>query len=386
MEWVLPDSMRSRWILWLNGAAGAGKSSIARSIVDLCLEKNIPIARFFFFRTDQLRNNIQRVVATLVYQLIEKLPALSDIIIPKIKSDPLIFEKPLKTQLRSLISEPLKQLHDKCPFDVIVLLLDGVDECTGNENQTNLVRKIVDIITDPGLPVIVFFTSRTENHLQQVFRSPKVTKFLLQLALDDQYLPDKDIRLFLTDKFTQIRATHPFNHNLGPDWPDPAHIQEIVQKSSGQFIYASVVIKFISSPHRHPALQLEIIRGLRPAGNLTPFAELDALYRYIFSQVQDIDQTSLILAWAIFGRDGLYPTLPVFFGMCSDSVQVLLGDISSIVVYKRGEIHFLHLSLPDFLLDQTRSQGYYLDKQVWCTRLSIHCFRRISAGLLISGK
>ena len=88
-----------------------------------------------------------------------------------------------------------------------------------------------------------------------------------------------------------------------PDWPCNTDVQEIVQKSSGQFIYSSVVINFVPSPRHHPARQLEIIRGLRPAGKLTPFAQLDVLYRHILSQIQDIDRTFLVLAWAIFGAD-----------------------------------------------------------------------------------
>ncbi len=75
MDWILQTvTTRIQWMLWLNGAAGAGKSAIARSIVALCLARNIPIARFFFFRTDPTRNTLRPVVATLVYQLIQQLP------------------------------------------------------------------------------------------------------------------------------------------------------------------------------------------------------------------------------------------------------------------------------------------------------------------------
>ena len=103
MDWILQTVMRTQWMLWLNGAAGAGKSAIARSIVALCLARNIPIARFFFFRTDPTRNTLQPVVATLVYQLIIQLPHLRAIVIPRVEFDPLIFTKSLETQLRYLV-------------------------------------------------------------------------------------------------------------------------------------------------------------------------------------------------------------------------------------------------------------------------------------------
>ncbi|KJA16981.1 hypothetical protein HYPSUDRAFT_103416, partial [Hypholoma sublateritium FD-334 SS-4] len=110
MNWIILTLTRVQWVLWLNGAAGAGKSAIARSIVDLCIQRNIPIARFFFFRTDSTRNTIKPLVATLIHQLIRSMPDLEPIIIPRIKSDPLIFTKSLKTQFEFLIFGPLREL------------------------------------------------------------------------------------------------------------------------------------------------------------------------------------------------------------------------------------------------------------------------------------
>ena len=162
-----------------------------------------------------------------------------------------------------------------------------------------------------------------------------------------------------------------------PDWPCNTDVQEIVQKSSGQFIYSSVVINFVSSPRHHPARQLEIVRGLRPAGKLTPFAQLDVLYRHILSQIQDADRTFLILAWAIFNPDHSIEN-----GFSSCDIVVLLADLASVLCYSKEDgFRFLHASLPDFLLDQTRSQEYYLDKKIWCTRLSIYCFCATSVGM-----
>ncbi len=378
MDWILQTVTRTQWMLWLNGAAGAGKSAIARSIVALCLERNIPIARFFFFRTDSRRNTLHPVVATLVYQLTQQLPHLLAIIVPKIKSDPLIFTKSFETQLRDLVFEPLRKLHRERLLNIVVLMFDGVDECNGDENQIHLIHLIAAFLNGRDLPIIAFFGSRAEHQLQQVFRSHDISPSLYQLALDDHYLPDADILLFLNDKFRQIKQTHLFSGYLDKDWPDPAHVKEIVGKSSGQFIYASVVIKFVSSSRHHPGEQLEIIRGLRPVGNSTPFAQLDALYRHIFSQVNDIERTSLVLAGTIFGGQDNCAKYPIT-GVTHNEIPILLVDLASVLtVHPIWGIEFLHASLPDFLLDQTRSRKYYLHKRLWCTQISILILQRMS--------
>ncbi|KJA20322.1 hypothetical protein HYPSUDRAFT_217033 [Hypholoma sublateritium FD-334 SS-4] len=373
MTWMTIAITGIQRILWLNGAAGAGKSAIARSIVDLCLKQQIVIARFFFFRTDSARNHTKPLVATFAYQLITLIPALNPIILDKIRSDPLIFNQSLEHQFEALVFEPLRQLHGAIPFkQVIVLLLDGVDECGGYDNQVNVIRTIAQFVAEKSVPLIVIFSSRVESQLKMAFNSPKIDCILERLPLDTDYRAADDIRHFLDDSFTEIKHTHPFKSSIEHDWPTPSLVQEIVDKSSMQFIYASVVVKFVSSPRFHPARQLDIIRGLRPAGDLTPFAQLDALYRHIFSQVHDIDSVIAILAVAILSRYPFRFHIREMLDIAQDDIDVTLVDLGSVISCDMQKITFLHASLPDFLLDPARSgQRFYIDVGIWGEKLAL---------------
>ncbi|KAF9479903.1 hypothetical protein BDN70DRAFT_788025, partial [Pholiota conissans] len=51
-DWIVDEGaggLREKWLLWLNGAACAGKSAIMQSIAERCMLYGIPIASFFFF-------------------------------------------------------------------------------------------------------------------------------------------------------------------------------------------------------------------------------------------------------------------------------------------------------------------------------------------------
>ena len=50
MQWI-KDVYKNELFLWLYGPAGAGKSSIAQSISELCDEAGILDASFFFSRS-----------------------------------------------------------------------------------------------------------------------------------------------------------------------------------------------------------------------------------------------------------------------------------------------------------------------------------------------
>ncbi len=281
-DWIIRNLPRETWVAWLNGAAGAGKSAICQSIAERCIQSGILVASFFFFRTDSTRNTIDPLVATLAYQIIQLLPQTKDHIVHAIESNPLIFEQTFEAQFDMLIVRPLQSLQIYNPGLKIVLIIDGVDECNGKNAQTSLIRTIAQLVLPRDAPFKVLFGSRRENQILMSFNARNMDSILTQIPLDDNYKPEEDILHFLNERFDEIKQTHPFRGSLCADWPSPSHVQEIVCKSSGQFIYASVVINFISDPSSSPSARLEIIRGLRPKGRLTPFAQLDAIYCYIF--------------------------------------------------------------------------------------------------------
>ncbi len=303
------------------------------------------------------------------------IPALTPIIIPAIESDPLIFTKSLETQFKSLVFQPLRQLMDDSrSLKTLVFLFDGVDECDRHDGQTQLIRIVSDFINKHDYPAIVFFASRAEPQLIATFRVPHIADILHEISLDNKYSSANCIRLFVNKSFTQIRNTHHLSHTLPPDWPSLADAEMIVTKSSGQFIFAAVSLKFISTPHKSPDAQLKIILGLRAVKNSNPFAQLDSLYLHILSNVEDKDVTFLVLAWAMFSGDksGSLEITHCAYMLSMDNADVYaaLAPLASVISCKDGKINFLHASLPDFLCDPDRSGDFYMDKVTWCTTIS----------------
>jgi len=111
-----------------------------------------------------------------------------------------------------------------------------------------------------------------------------------RIVLNEDYHADEDIRIYLQSKFHDITLNHPARAHLPTPWPSGADIDRLVEKSSGQFIYASTVTEFIGSHHHSPAERLDIVFGLAatPDEEL-PFAELDALYHQMFSAVATVN-------------------------------------------------------------------------------------------------
>ncbi|KAF8171691.1 hypothetical protein BJ912DRAFT_117364 [Pholiota molesta] len=220
-DWVLMDLLvRQMWIMWMHGAAGAGKSAIMQSIAELCEKARIPLASFFFFRADPTRNSMAPFIATLVYQLIQKIPQIREEIFTIIENNPLILEESLESQLQKLIIQPLLQLqpHFKCYF---VVMIDGLDECLDRAHQADLIKLLGTVSRSRTIPVVFLVASRREPQIEAAFARKDVSDLVLTLPLDNSDIEQTsdDIRRFVVDKFREITETHLLRRYLPNNWP-----------------------------------------------------------------------------------------------------------------------------------------------------------------------
>jgi hypothetical protein len=367
MKWIKWEEGLDAFIMWVYGSAGAGKSAIAQTIAEMC-EEMILLASFFFSRNDPSRSNANPLIATIAYQITSNLPQVRDVIFGAIERDPLIFSKSLAVQFKSLIVAPLQSLAETGfftqPTSRRLVIIDGLDECSDPKVQRNILEVLGSANQQHRLPLIFLFASRPEQHISLAFStgiSPSITTCI---ALDESYLPDEDIRLFLTDKFQEIKSTHRLRTYIPPQWPLPDVLEQLVRNSSGQFIYASTVNNYVSSIRHKPTDRLDIVLAIRPPQKDLPFAELDALYTHIFTGVEEIEPVLEILSLLLisFPSPPRLPTIEEFLSLQPGDVELYLGDLSSLVdIGPEQQIKIQHASLTDFLLDSTRSKEFWID-------------------------
>ena len=235
------------FVMWLYGAAGAGKSAIARTIAENLNKRQQLLVTFFFSRADSSRNNIKSVVATLAYNITLSVPESYHIITSTIEKDPHIFHRPFAHQLEQLILRPLQQLTQQDVIYPTVIVIDALDECLNHGERTTLLHAIARA-TGNSTPLKFLITSRPEVPIARVFNAIPVAEVSARHSLDDKPESIEDVKYFLSAKFDEIKRTHPSRRHIPHDWPSPQVKADLVQKSSGQFIYPATIIRYISSP------------------------------------------------------------------------------------------------------------------------------------------
>ncbi|KDR78470.1 hypothetical protein GALMADRAFT_243861 [Galerina marginata CBS 339.88] len=384
IDWI-EDGQKTTFIKWLNGAAGVGKSAIAQKIAELCHKSGGLAASFFWSRSAAGRNDEGRLIASLAYQLLTVIPQLRRPIESAVESDTYIFTRSLETQMEYLIVQPLKEVFENSQGQVVnpmVIILDGLDECGKPEAQQYILRLVADSISKFPIPLCFLIASRPEKVIRDSFNDQPLLAITDRLVLDEKYRPDDDIKLFLVESFESVKRTHELRVLLPAVWPSNNDIDKLVRRSSGQFIYAATVVKFVKSSRQRPNKQLDIILGVTAAGTATPFAELDALYSTILSLVlkEDLHKALEIISLIIFVDRFTARQIEAILSYPHGETQRILIDLHSILhvpalEQESQDFRILHASLPDFLLDSSRSKDFHVDEGMACERIARHFLR-----------
>ena len=384
MDWI-EDLDRQTRFLWLHGPAGAGKSAIEQTIAELCYKMNLLAASFFFSRSIGGRNEKTFLITTIVDQLIVSIPEIREHVGNALFNNPSLPTRSLEAQMDALVVQTLEAAASSSPDGVDfmnprpkVIVLDGLDECGDPESQRYILKVLLNSVSNHSIPFSFILASRPEQHIREAFDGKLLSSLTTRLVLDNKYHPDVDIRTFLQSKFRDIRDRHPSCGYLPASWPLEEDVERLVQKSSGQFIYASTVIKFLDS-HRHwPPDRLDIIFGISPRGKTTPFAEMDSLYLHILMSASDNIDTALeIFAVLLFLHHRDLQVTPQFIesflSLREGEVFMILSDLHSIISVpfpneRDSPLRLFHASLGDFLTDRSRCGDTFFSDSGVCHR------------------
>ena len=366
---------------------------IAASIAEFCNAESERMAGFFFNRHAPGRNDESLVVSTLVYQFAQRSPEFQRRVAKVIEGDKIILSRPLEAQILALVVCPLNEMVDnggnlnEIPN---VIIIDGLDECTDPKSQHEVLKNFKVAAEQIRFLLLFLIFSREEKAIRDFFNKPSIRPMSDRINLDEKYTPDADIQMFLQSKFNDIVRNHPAGAHLPTPWPSEADIDRLVEKSSGQFIYASTVVEFVESPHHSPKERLSIVFGLTVTPDEeSPFAELDSLYREILSAVADFNVKDILEALAIFFLADVRcvekspGAIERFLSFSPGWVRIILSDLHSAIGLPEQDdkpIRVFHASLIDFLLDRARSGEYYIDVKVAHASITRRLIKSIMQG------
>jgi WD40 repeat protein len=357
-----PDSAS---LLWLNGLAGTGKSTVARSFCERVLERKEPdIVLATFFVSHQLTEHrkAKNILHSFVYQLAHCITSYRDSVTQILAEEPDLLSRPLSMQVGKLMGS-LKY------SDPVILVLDALDECDRNHlghEGGKLLQLLAQSFHMLGGHVKLLVTSRDESTIHNIFddiRASALTSRVLQLHDIDHGVVRSDIRRFLVHSFKALKPRVEV-----ADWPSQSQITSLLDRANVLFVYAATVVRYVESEWFDPRKRLEQVLSRTSTSSLT---KLDELYRLVLrnaiagsdheqgDEPNIISRLRMMLAAVILAKERLSPsTIAGLFEWTVYETKFTLGQLSAIFILDNDlPVRIFHESFPEFMRDSSRCVG-----------------------------
>lgn len=289
-DWLDDSTSSQKHLYWLQGKAGTGKSTIARTIVSRMARQNRIAANFFFKRGESDRAKLKRFFTTLVAQIVRQWPSFAKAIQDALESDPSLPEQDPRIQFKKFIQEPLqKQEHNKSKG--LIIIVDAHDECDLSEDLTGLVQQLTQSQDSHSTQLLVkcFLTSRLDHHMQPSSNNiseERCEKKELEKATSASI--KQDIECYLRIELEKIKGLLdplPGGH-LWSNPSDVENLKKLTERACPLFEFAAFSARFIKQTNipGGPRGRLRYILETQISG------DLNKLYRSIINRrFDDLD-------------------------------------------------------------------------------------------------
>ena len=382
VDWATdPSDIRN--VLWLQGLAGSGKSTISTTIASFFRNMGRLGAFIFFDRAFPERSHPSKVIRTLAYKLGSFDRRIGAAICNAVDTFPSINDSSLHVQFAKLIIEPLESLMILKTEGPIVVVFDALDECGNPTERDALVTLLGTELSRLPSVIRILATSRQVDDITVAFEDqPNILTQQLEVSSE---IGSRDIVRYFEHQLGIIRRKRKVR--LGPDWPGDEIIRELGARSCGLFVWASTVTKFING--FDPGARLAVIlQGETVSGAQTA---LDDLYKTALENAYPWDDSDFLQHFRTVFEIILVLQHPLTTTTLDRLIDLPEGRGSSLaviplacVVTHSPTIRLLHPSFADFLFSRPRcGRDMWHFHAVICHRhLAIKCLDRLSSGSL----
>ena len=390
-EWA--DGDKEKCIFWLNGLAGTGKSTIARTVARDYSDRGRLGASFFFSRGGGDVSHAGKFFTSIAVQLARRIPTLRRYICEAIAEYSDIASQSLRDQWRKLILRPLSKL-DGNGYQSYVLVVDALDECDNDNNIRIILQLLAEARSLKTVRLRIFLTSRPEIPIRYgICQIPDSEHEDFVLHNISPSIIDHDIYVFLEYNLRLIGQ----EYALDAGWPDECVIRRLVQNASGLFIWAATACRFIQEGREFAERRLSVI--LQSEMSVTaPERRLYEIYITVLTssighQYNDEERDELLARLRTVLGNIVVLSSPLSASSLSrllhttkQQVDQTLNHLHAILDIPKDQTRPLRLHHPsfrDFLLEKERcgDLNFWVDEKEAHQILASRCISLLSSSL-----
>jgi hypothetical protein len=364
MSWA--EAPNTPLVFWLNGLAGTGKSTVARTTCDRLASKGLLGASFFISRQVAYRRHAACVIRTIAYQLARQHHAFAKALSAILRDSP---DLAASGGLQRLVTELLVKPANVLPADAgLLIVIDAMDECTTDSNGRpggDMLPLLLRGLFQLSRRVKILLTSRAEPEIDRMFSeaSSSSQHTVMQLHNLDGALVRSDIRTYLTRSFASITTARP--HLALHNWPSQEDIDMLVDLADVLFVFAATVVRFVDTPRQNPRTRLDVMLARREGSFASPYRSLDQVYLQVLrmsiasehKEENVLSQTLKAVVGFIIVAQAPLPieVHAIFLDTEPDDARCMVQSLSALLLSTNDEpVRIFHPSFPDFITTPRR--------------------------------
>lgn len=338
-SWIAEEKPTAQ-IFWLQDVAGTGKSTIAATVADHCLNNGQLAGRFFFSPNSEATSNLKIFCETVAKDMAAQIPSIR-LALENAINDSQSVKAPFHQKFRKFLIDPLSEADEP-----VVFVFDALDNCDVIGHRT-LIQFLLKHL--PSIPMTkVFLTSRPLSSIRILLESsPLVTGHDIQLYSPYEPISNPDITIYVNQHYNF--------HYLTQD-----QRTSLVARSKGLFLWAATASRLFQGSRQYDEL-LSMLLGPEYGG------DMDMLYLGILKRAR-IDRRAHrnfmnVLQIIVTAVEPLsISTIEVYLPR-NRLVNTFIQDLCSVV--KDGDphrpIHVIHPTFREFLTQSARANGFLVE-------------------------
>ncbi|KLU88588.1 hypothetical protein MAPG_07574 [Magnaporthiopsis poae ATCC 64411] len=321
-------------VLWAHAEPGNGKSITCSSVVDHLNGAGHSCSYYFFKYGQRQKKSASHMLLSLAYQTALQLNEFREVLVDLAKAGVCVSEADAKTVWESIFKSVLATVKTE---KTIFWVIDGLDEADSSNQVVEQLSAVADF--DSHMVRILVF-SRPLESIHRAFQAARK-----KIGVVETPLPDNrdDIRLSVTDQVNHLICGDEFKLEL---------VDEIVARSHGSFLWASLVGKAVIGKTREDQVR-QVLRS-------TP-DDMGQLYDRMMATVtapsmeEDKKLARALMTCAMFAKTPvtvdefleLYPAETKDIMDLSHTVSQVCGQF---VVVAHGWVELVHHSAREYLM------------------------------------
>ncbi|KAK4186125.1 hypothetical protein QBC35DRAFT_554885 [Podospora australis] len=350
--------------LWLHGPPGSGKSVASGHVIQYLESFNLDCA-YFFFKNNE-KPSLTQLLLSLAMQMAESNFQIRHTFLSMIEEGEVVDSHSDHVLVWNSIF--LGRIFKLAFSQPQYWVIDALDECS-----TRLLNTLLAMLSriEQTIPLRIFITSRPNGHVERLLNQERVFRNEIQTGQAESL---KDIEAFVRSRLSPS-IIDDFNDQHDENEEEKDLVQEIITKSNGIFLWASLIMTRLEDAHS--------IEAMRATMNSVP-REMSGMYSGILEgiiQSPNAELAHCILRWVVCARkplttDELREVVRLDINQTlrtSDRFAQICGNLITI---DDNYVQVMHQTVKEFLTGE--QSDYYIPRSWSHARIAELCLQHLN--------